>query len=99
MKQLLCSSRRNFSLAYPKGVAFPKTFDKLLIANRGEISRRVIRSCKQMGIKTVAVYSDADVNQLFVQEADEAFRIGPAPSKDSYLNMDAILEVIKKTGT
>ena len=51
-----------------------------MIANRGEISRRVIRTCKDMGIKTVAVYSDADMNSMFVKEADEAYRIGPPPS-------------------
>lgn len=63
MKQVLFNhSRRNFSLAYPAGTPYPKTFDKILIANRGEISRRVIRTCKTMGIKTVAVYSDAHVN-------------------------------------
>ena len=51
-----------------------------------------------MGIKTVAVYSDADMNSMFVKEADEAYRIGPPPSKDSYLKMDTILEVIKASG-
>lgn len=78
---------------------FPKTFDKILIANRGEITRRVIKTCKKMGIKTVAVYSDADQNSMFVKEADEAYRIGPPPTKDSYLRMDVILDVIKNTGS
>ena len=77
---------------------YPKTFDKILIANRGEISRRVIRSCKDMGIKTEAVYSDADMNSMFVKEADEAYRIGPPPSNQSYLKMDTILEVVKASG-
>ncbi len=51
-----------------------------MIANRGEITRRVIKTCKLMGIKTVAVFSDADINSMFVSEADEAYRIGPPPS-------------------
>jgi propionyl-CoA carboxylase alpha chain len=72
---------------------------KLLIANRGEIACRIIKTCRKMGIKTVAVYSDADTNSLFVQMADEAFNIGPSPSSQSYLNVKKILEVIKKTGT
>lgn len=71
---------------------------KLLIANRGEIACRIIKSCRKMGIKTVAVYSDADTNSLFVQMADEAVNIGRSPSSQSYLNMDNILGAIKKTG-
>jgi propionyl-CoA carboxylase alpha chain len=78
--------------------AYPKTFDKILIANRGEITRRVIKTCKKMGIKTVAVYSDADRHSMFVKEADEAFRIGPPPTNQSYLKMDTILEVVKASG-
>ena len=77
---------------------YPKTFDKILIANRGEITRRVIKTCKQMGIKTVAVYSDADFNSMFVKEADEAYRIGPPPTSQSYLKMDTILELVKASG-
>jgi acetyl/propionyl-CoA carboxylase alpha subunit len=77
---------------------YPKTFEKILIANRGEISRRVIRTCRDMGVKTVAVYSDADMNSMFVKEADEAYRIGPPQSSDSYLRMDTILEVAKSSG-
>ena len=73
-------------------------FKKLLIANRGEISRRIGAVARGMGIATVAVYSDADAELPFVKEADEAVRIGPAPAKDSYLNVAAILEAAKKTG-
>lgn len=71
---------------------------KLLIANRGEIACRIIKTCRKLGIKTVAVYSDADTNSLFVQMADQAVNIGQAPSSQSYLSMDKILEAIKKTG-
>ncbi|XP_064296700.1 propionyl-CoA carboxylase alpha chain, mitochondrial isoform X2 [Phalacrocorax carbo] len=74
-----------------------KTFEKLLIANRGEIACRVIKTCKKMGIKTVAIHSDVDANAVHVKMADEAVCVGPAPTSKSYLNMDAIMEVIKKT--
>ena len=73
-------------------------FDKILIANRGEIACRVIRTAKRLGIKTVAVYSDADKGALHVREADEAVRIGPAASAQSYLSIPAILDAIRKTG-
>jgi len=72
--------------------------NKLLIANRGEIACRIIKTCKKLGIKTVAVYSDADTNSLFVQMADESYNIGPAPSAKSYLNIEKIIDVIQKTG-
>ena len=65
-------------------------FRSVLIANRGEIACRVIRTCKRMGIATVAVYSDADAEALHVREADEAVRIGPPPSAESYLKIEAI---------
>src|SRR3989338_3825871 len=71
---------------------------KLLIANRGEIACRIIKTCRKLGIKTVAIYSDADTNSLFVQMADEAVNIGLSPSSQSYLNIDKILLAIKKTG-
>jgi acetyl-CoA carboxylase biotin carboxylase subunit len=73
-------------------------FQKLLIANRGEIARRIGAAARGMGLKTVAVYSDADSELPFVKEADEAVRIGPAPAKDSYLSVPAILEAARKTG-
>ncbi|MBK6622878.1 MAG: acetyl-CoA carboxylase biotin carboxylase subunit [Saprospirales bacterium] len=71
---------------------------KILIANRGEIALRVIRTARKMGIATVAVYSEADRQALHVRQADEAICIGPAPSIQSYLNKDRILEAAKKTG-
>jgi len=74
-------------------------FEKVLIANRGEIAIRVMRACRELGISTVAVCSEADKNALFAKYADEAYLIGPAPSSQSYLNIDAIIEVAKKTGT
>ncbi|XP_022358410.1 propionyl-CoA carboxylase alpha chain, mitochondrial isoform X5 [Enhydra lutris kenyoni] len=74
-----------------------KTFDKILIANRGEIACRVIKTCKKMGIKTVAIHSDVDASSVHVKMADEAVCVGPAPTSQSYLNMDAIMEAIKKT--
>ncbi|XP_072114949.1 propionyl-CoA carboxylase alpha chain, mitochondrial isoform X1 [Mobula birostris] len=74
------------------------TFDKILIANRGEIACRVIKTCKKMGIKTVAIHSDVDANAVHVKMADEASCVGPAPTNKSYLNLDAVMEAIQKTG-
>ena len=73
-------------------------FKKLLIANRGEIALRIIRTCKEMGIKTVAVFSTADRESLHVRFADEAVCIGPPPSRDSYLNIPAIISAAEVTG-
>ncbi|MEO6420583.1 MAG: biotin carboxylase N-terminal domain-containing protein, partial [Polyangiaceae bacterium] len=73
-------------------------FEKILVANRGEIARRVIRTCKRLGVKTVAIYSEADKDAPHVSEADEAVCVGPAPAKESYLNVEAILAAIEKTG-
>ena len=71
-------------------------FTKILIANRGEIACRVIATAKKMGIQTVAVYSDADKDARFVQMADEAVRLGPPPSRESYLLGDKIIEIAKQ---
>ena len=73
-------------------------FNKILIANRGEIACRIIKSCRELGVQTVAVYSAADAQALHVQQADEAWLLGPAPVKDSYLRTDKILEIAKQSG-
>ena len=88
------ASRRHFS----SSVNYPPTYNKILIANRGEIARRVIKTCRKMGIETVAVYSDADRHSMFVSEADMAYRIGPPETSQSYLKMDTMIEVAKASG-
>ncbi|MGO8225665.1 biotin carboxylase N-terminal domain-containing protein [Rhizobium ruizarguesonis] len=72
--------------------------ESLLIANRGEIARRIIRSAKVLGIRTIAVYSEADAGLPFVREADEAIAVGPSPARESYLSQTRILEAARKTG-
>src|SRR5512139_1902383 len=73
-------------------------FDKILIANRGEIALRVLRACKELGISTVAVHSTADADAMHVKLADESVCIGPPQSKDSYLNIPALLSACEITG-
>jgi 3-methylcrotonyl-CoA carboxylase alpha subunit len=80
-------------------VSTARRFDKLLIANRGEIACRIMRTAERMGLRTVAVFSDADRDAMHVKVADEAVLIGPAPAKDSYLHGEAVIEAAQATGT
>ena len=72
--------------------------DKVLVANRGEIARRIFASCRRLGLKTVAVYSEADAQLAHVAEADEAYAIGGSRAQDSYLRVDRLLEVAAASG-
>jgi acetyl/propionyl-CoA carboxylase alpha subunit len=74
------------------------SFDKLLIANRGEIACRIIATARRMDVRTVAVFSDADRAAMHVALADEAVPIGPAPARESYLRIDALVDAARRTG-
>ena len=97
---LSSSASRAFSAeAEPTTDAEPaRYFDKILIANRGEIACRVIRTCRRLGIKTVAIYSEPDRYSVHVTMADESVCVGPAASSASYLNIPRILEAVQQTG-
>lgn len=92
------SLTRKWQRFYQNSASKKPLFEKILIANRGEIACRIIRTCKKMGIKTVAVYSEPDRYSMHVRMADEAVFIGPAPSIESYLRIDKIVEAVKQTG-
>jgi propionyl-CoA carboxylase alpha subunit len=96
----MAAKKKAAKKAAPRAEAKPSKppFDKILIANRGEIACRVIRTCRRLGIKTVAVYSEVDADALHVREADEKVLIGPPPSAQSYLQIDRIVEACKQTG-
>ena len=70
----------------------------ILIANRGEIALRIIRACRELGIKSIAIYSDEDARSVHVRRADEAYHIGPAAASESYLNIDKIIEFTNRVG-
>src|SRR5215469_5441779 len=72
--------------------------NKILIANRGEIAVRIMATCREMAIRTIAVYSEADRDALHVRQADEAYYIGPAPATQSYLQIDTIIDIARQSG-
>ena len=80
------------------GPLIPTMFDKILIANRGEIACRIMRTAQRLDIRTVAVYSEADAQAMHVAMADEAHRIGPGPARESYLSIERILEAARASG-
>ncbi len=97
MWHIFCFMRRSNGTKYYSGVDMMQKFQKILIANRGEIAVRIIRTCKDMGIRTVAVYSQVDAEALHVKLADEAYEIGPPEAAESYLNFKKIVDVARQS--
>uniref|UniRef100_A0A672IID2 Methylcrotonoyl-CoA carboxylase subunit alpha, mitochondrial n=1 Tax=Salarias fasciatus TaxID=181472 RepID=A0A672IID2_SALFA len=97
---IVCRCLRVYGLNHTQSfLIWAGRIEKVLIANRGEIACRVMRTAKKMGVRSVAVYSDADRHSMHVAMADEAYHIGPAPSQQSYLSMEKVLEVAKRSGS
>ena len=94
--RILTVQKKAFSSSSGEG-STGKRIEKILIANRGEIACRIIRTAKRLGIRTVAVFSDADRESLHVKSADEAVRIGPSAARLSYLNAPSIIEAARRT--
>src|SRR5262249_45652732 len=94
----VCFQRKPAEVRSTKYKASLGIFRKILIANRGEIAVRVIRACRDLNISPVAVFSEADAGALHVRMADEAYSIGQAPSRESYLKIDSIIETAKRAG-
>ena len=95
---LLAARLLSSSSAPSPAAAAGAGIEKVLVANRGEIACRVMRTARRLGVATVAVYSDADRGALHVRAADEAVRIGPPPARESYLNAKAIIDAAHRTG-
>src|SRR5437016_12950959 len=87
------------SLRWPRKPRNPRVFKKVLIANRGEIAVRSIRACREMGLKTVAVHSEADRDCMHVKMADESVCVGPGPASESYLNIPNIISAAEISGS
>jgi acetyl-CoA carboxylase biotin carboxylase subunit len=98
MWHIFCFMHHRHEIKYYDGVYSMEKFKKILIANRGEIAVRIIRTCRDMGIRTVAVYSQADTDALHVKLADDAFEIGPPEAVESYLNFDKIIHIARQSG-
>lgn len=96
-RKIFTVHRKTFSSSPDEGNT-ARRIEKILIANRGEIACRIIRTAKRLGIRTVAVFSDADRESLHVKSADEAVHIGPPPARSSYLNAPSIIEAAMRTG-
>src|SRR6266540_1593761 len=86
------------SFGYDWGTGAPFMFDKLLVANRGEIAIRIMRACRELGIASVAMYSDADRQSMHVRYATEAFYLGPSPASESYLNIERVIDLALRAG-